>query len=79
MLRADGLALAALHAVRGLMTGQCVDGIVVIIRMPVVVDLLRVHRGEQFRDGDLLRAADHGDAPGKIAAVELRRRRPATI
>ena len=57
MLRADGLALAALHAVRGLMTGQCVDGIVVIIRMPVVVDLLRVHRGEQFRDGDLLRAA----------------------
>ena len=57
MLGADALALAAADAVRGAGAGPGVDILIVVVRVPVVVDLLRVHGGEEVGDGDVLRTA----------------------
>ena len=58
-------ALAALDAVGGPADRAArMDGVVVIVRVPVVVELLGVHRGEQVGDGDVLRAAVRAVAAG---------------
>lgn len=73
MLRADGLTLAAFHAVRGFSAVGGVQGIVPI-SIPVVVDHFDVHCGEQIRDGDVLWAALHavpaGGAGDQVHLVE---------
>lgn len=64
MLGADLLASAAADAVRCAGAGAGVDILVIIIGVPVVVDVLGVHDGEQVGDGDLLRAAVYTVAAG---------------
>lgn len=64
MLGADLLASAAADAVRCAGAGAGVDILVIIIGVPVVVDVLGVHDGEQVGDGDLLRAAVYTIAAG---------------
>ena len=65
MLRADLLTLAALEAVGRPAPRRGVDGIVVISRVPVVVEALGVHGREQVGDGDVLRAAVRAVAAGR--------------
>lgn len=65
MLRADLLTLAALEAAGRPAPRRGVDGIVVIIRVPVVVEALGVHGREQVGDGDVLRAAVRAVAAGR--------------
>jgi formaldehyde-activating enzyme involved in methanogenesis len=48
-----------------------VDGIVVIIRVPVTVEALGVHGREQVGDGDELRAAVRAVAAGRAGDEEL--------
>lgn len=49
--------LAALEAVGGPAARCRVNHIVIIVRVPVVVELLGVHGGEEIRDGDVFGAA----------------------
>ena len=65
VLRADLLTLAALEAVGRPAPRRGVDGVVVIIRVPVVVEALGVHCREQVGDGDMPRAAVRAVAAGR--------------
>lgn len=57
MLGTDLLAPAALDAVGRPAAGGDVDDVIIVVRVPAVVDLLRVHGGEEVGDGDVLRTA----------------------
>lgn len=57
VLRADLFAPAALDAVRCPAAYAGIDIIIVKVGVPVVIDLLGVHYGEQVGDGDLPGAA----------------------
>ena len=74
VLGADTLALAAADAVRGAGAGPGVDILIVVVRVPVAVGVLRVHDGEQVRNGDVLgtavRAVAAGRAGDEVLAVE---------
>ena len=71
MLRADLLTLAALEAVGRPAPRRGVDGVVVIIRVPVAVEALGVYGREQVGDGDMLRAAVRAVAAGRAGDEEL--------
>lgn len=57
MLRTYLLAFAAIHAVGSFSPRRGEDYVVVIIRVPVVVETLRVHPGEEIRDRNVFRAS----------------------
>ena len=57
VLGTDLLAPAALDAVGRPAAGGDVDDVIIVVRVPAVVDLLRVHGGEEVGDGDVLRTA----------------------
>ena len=73
MLRTGRLTGAAAETVGRAAARAGVDA-VIIVGVPVVQDLLAVHRGEQIRNGDLLRTAVRAVAAGRagdeIHAVE---------
>ena len=54
--------------------GRGVDDVIIVVRVPAVVDLLGVHGGEEVGDGDVLRTAVRAvaaDGAGdEILAVE---------
>ena len=67
MLRADALALATADAVRRAGAGLGVDILIIVVRIPIVVDALCVHDGEQIRDGDVFRTAIGAVAAGSVS------------
>ena len=60
VLGTDLLAPAALDAVGRPAAGGGVDDVIIVVRVPVVVDLLRVHGGEEVGDGDVLLGLEEG-------------------
>ena len=64
MLGTDLFAFAAFETVGRSAAGHGMDDAVVIVRVPVVIELLGVHNGEQVGDGDVLRTAVGAVAAG---------------
>ena len=64
VLGTDLFAFAAFETVGRFAAGRGMDDAVVIVRVPVVVELLGVHDGEQGGDGDVLRTAVGAVAAG---------------
>lgn len=60
MLGTDLLAPSALDAVGRPAAGGGVDDVIIVVRVPVVVDLLRVHGGEAVGDRDVLLGLEEG-------------------
>lgn len=50
MLRTDGLAFSALNTIRRLSSADCMDIIIIIIRIPVIIDFFRIHTCKKIRN-----------------------------
>lgn len=57
MLRTNLLTFSAFDTVRCLAIRSCMNHIVIVICVPVMADLLRIHRRKQIRNGDMFRTA----------------------